>query len=245
MQDAALVRGGEARRRSGARSRAPCPAGSRPMRRSSDAEVLAVDVLHREERAGRRPRRCRRRGRRSGARPGARCALRCGSCVEARRVVGDVGGQELQRDRLAELQVVGAVDLAHAAAAEQADDAVAAGEQGAGREAPVRIARQNPRDRGHAGPRHGARRLGSGGELRRRRTTFGIHGVLDCAVILRRYSTGLITREPTASSAGRKRVEHRFVVVGADDRAARSGEVRAGAARARGVDHLHLPRRAA
>ena len=47
----------------------------------------------------------------------------------------DAGGQELQRDRLAERQVVGAVHLAHAAAAEQRDDAVAAGDDRPGREA--------------------------------------------------------------------------------------------------------------
>ena len=43
-------------------------------------------------------------------------------------------GQELQRDLLAEPQVVGAIDLAHAAAAEQPEDAVAAVEHRAGRE---------------------------------------------------------------------------------------------------------------
>ena len=43
--------------------------------------------------------------------------------------------QELQRHRLIEREVVGAVDLAHAAAAEQRDEPVAAGDDGAGREA--------------------------------------------------------------------------------------------------------------
>ena len=47
------------------------------------------------------------------------------SCVEARRIAVDRLRQELQRDRLAELEVVGAVDLAHAALAEEADDAIA------------------------------------------------------------------------------------------------------------------------
>ena len=55
---------------------------------------------------------------------------------QARGVGVSVVGQELQRDRLFELEVVGAIDLAHAAAAEQRDDAVAAGEQRAGREPP-------------------------------------------------------------------------------------------------------------
>ena len=57
------------------------------------------------------------------------CARRAGSRIE-------VVGQELQRDGLAELEIVGAVDLAHAAAAERRDDAEAAGEERAGGEAP-------------------------------------------------------------------------------------------------------------
>ncbi|MHC5024246.1 MAG: hypothetical protein ACYTGG_10110 [Planctomycetota bacterium] len=48
--------------------------------------------------------------------------------LEARRVAFDVAREELQRDALAQLQIVGAVDLAHTATAEQADDAVALGE---------------------------------------------------------------------------------------------------------------------
>jgi hypothetical protein len=40
--------------------------------------------------------------------------------------------QEFQGDRLSELQVVGAIDLAHAAAAEETDDAIALGENRAG-----------------------------------------------------------------------------------------------------------------
>ena len=57
--------------------------------------------------------------------------------VEAREealVRGDRLGQELQGDGLSELQVVGAVDLAHAALAEEPDDAVALAEHGARRE---------------------------------------------------------------------------------------------------------------
>ena len=56
---------------------------------------------------------------------------------EADRVGGDGIGQELERDRLAEAEIVGAIHLAHAALAEQADDPVAAVENGAGREAAV------------------------------------------------------------------------------------------------------------
>ncbi len=40
----------------------------------------------------------------------------------------EIGRQELQRDGLAEPEVVGAVDLAHAAAPDQRDDAVAVGQ---------------------------------------------------------------------------------------------------------------------
>ena len=44
------------------------------------------------------------------------------------RVCGDAGGEELDGDGLAQLEVVGAVDLAHSAAAEEGDDAVALGD---------------------------------------------------------------------------------------------------------------------
>jgi hypothetical protein len=60
--------------------------------------------------------------------------VRDGACdadfaVEARQTLGTVGQtarQELEGDRLAEQQIVGSVHLAHAAAAEQPDDAEAA-----------------------------------------------------------------------------------------------------------------------
>ena len=97
--------------------------GKRPMRRSERREVLAVHVLHREERSGRRLRRCRRRGRRSDARPAARSAPRCETARAAPDRRRSSVGQELERDWLAEPQIVGAVDLAHAAAPEQADNA--------------------------------------------------------------------------------------------------------------------------
>ena len=51
--------------------------------------------------------------------------------VEAAGVARERRGQELQRDRLPELQVVGAIDLAHAALAESRDDAVPLAEHGA------------------------------------------------------------------------------------------------------------------
>ncbi len=56
---------------------------------------------------------------------------------ESRRIAVHVGGQELERDRLSELQIVGAEDLAHPAAAKTSDDAVAAAEDRPRREAAV------------------------------------------------------------------------------------------------------------
>ena len=65
---------------------------------------------------------------------------------EARGIAGDRVGQELQRDRLPEPEIVGAIDLAHAAFAEQADDAIAAVEHRARRKAAVadRVRRAEP-----------------------------------------------------------------------------------------------------
>ena len=45
--------------------------------------------------------------------------------------------QKLERDRLTEFQIVGAIDLAHAAFAEQADDPVAFGKDCSGNKARV------------------------------------------------------------------------------------------------------------
>ena len=81
--------------------------------------------------------------------------------MEAIGVGLDVARQELQRDGLAELQVVGAVDLAHAAFAEQADHAIAVGEDLAWQKA--RTVTRDPRRcrragrRGRAGHRLGVR----------------------------------------------------------------------------------------
>jgi len=46
-------------------------------------------------------------------------------------------GQEFERDRLAELEILGAVNLAHPTATEQTDDAVALADQGAGSKPPA------------------------------------------------------------------------------------------------------------
>ena len=50
-------------------------------------------------------------------------------------VVGAGVGQELQSYGLRQREIGGAVDFAHAAAAEQRDDAIASGDQRAGNEA--------------------------------------------------------------------------------------------------------------
>lgn len=49
-------------------------------------------------------------------------------------VVGESLAQELERRRLTELEILGAVDLSHPPAANQSDDAISAGEHGAGNE---------------------------------------------------------------------------------------------------------------
>ena len=63
----------------------------------------------------------------------------------AQLVVAELRGQELQGDRLAQLQVVGPVDLAHAAAAQPGHDAIAPRQlrarQEAGRAGSVRLSR--------------------------------------------------------------------------------------------------------
>ena len=57
------------------------------------------------------------------------------SLGEARGIGGDALWQELERDRLLEREVVGTVDLAHPAAAEERDQAIARRDDRAWREA--------------------------------------------------------------------------------------------------------------
>jgi hypothetical protein len=132
MQDAAVVR----RRETGAELACELerlvrwqPADAPQQRR----EILAVDVLHREEvlaagfadvvyaahvRMGNLPRE-------------PNFLMESSQPVSA---MHDLGRQELERDGLSKLQVFSSIDFAHAAAAQQADDAVAAGEHRAGDE---------------------------------------------------------------------------------------------------------------
>ena len=129
VDDVALVRRGEAR------ADLPRDLERAIFGKSSDAlqqrgQILAVDVLHRQERgavdlvdvvdaADVRVRDLPRH-------PHFGVQLR-----QSRWIAIDIRRQELQRDRLSELQVVCAVDLAHAAAAEAFDDAVSAAEKSA------------------------------------------------------------------------------------------------------------------
>ena len=135
MQHALVVR------RRQARAELPRDLDGLVFRQPADAaqqrrQILAVHVLHREE--VRRAVRRRSTDVEDAADVRMRDAQRQADFVEEPlepiRVALDVARQELQRDGLAELQVVGAVDLAHAAAAEQADHAIAAGEDRAGQE---------------------------------------------------------------------------------------------------------------
>ena len=96
-------------------------------------EIFAVDVLHRDERTATplgdvvNPADIRMRDLARGPR----------LVAQSRRERGIIAAQELQRDRLAKREIVGAVDLSHAAATEQSDDAIARGEDGAGSECAV------------------------------------------------------------------------------------------------------------
>ena len=135
MDDAAIVRGGEAGAdlpRELDRALLGKPADAAEQRR----EILAVDVLHRQERVAVELAdvvdAAHVRMRHLPRHPHFGVQLR-----QPRRIAIDFLRQELQRDRLPELEVVGAIDLAHAAAPEASDDAVAAVEEGAGREAAV------------------------------------------------------------------------------------------------------------
>ena len=126
VQDALLVGGGEAAAEL-ARDVEGLVGGKPADAPHERGEVLAVDELHREEQvvlglghvvdaADRR------------VRDLARQPHLAVEPLESVRLRADAAGQELEGDRLVEAQVVGAVDLAHPAAADQADDAVAAGQ---------------------------------------------------------------------------------------------------------------------
>ena len=109
-------------------------AGRRPMRVSRRGEVFAVHVLHGDERhaldfadivhaAD------------VGMRHQARHAHFAVEAFQQALVARGLLGQEFQGDGLAEREIGGAIDFAHAAAAQQRDDAIASAKQGAGKKA--------------------------------------------------------------------------------------------------------------
>src|SRR3990172_7317101 len=73
-------------------------------------------------------------GAEAGIRPLPRDPHLAEEALEALTALFELLGQELERHRVLELEVVGAVDLDHAAPAEEAEDAVALGHHGAGRD---------------------------------------------------------------------------------------------------------------
>jgi hypothetical protein len=77
--------------------------------------------------------------------------------LEQALVLGGLFGQKLERDGLAQGEIGGAVDFAHAAAAQQPDDAVASAHQSGGEEAAfVDIGGgRDARSRASRGLRHG------------------------------------------------------------------------------------------
>ena len=130
MQDALIVRRGHARAEL-ARDLEGLVGGQAADALEQRREVFAVHVLHGDELhavdfadivdaadVGMRV-------------PAARCGLRCGSARARRAGCRGRRGQELQSDRLIEREIVGAVDFAHAAEAQQADDTIPLGQNGA------------------------------------------------------------------------------------------------------------------
>ena len=135
VQHAAVVRRGEARRRAGARPRPPSPAAA--VRCAAAATTRSSPSTYSIVRnGGRRRRRCRRCGRRCDARSVGRRALRCGTGASRaglrRRCRAGTSGRPLS-----ELEVIGPIDLAHAAAPERRDDA----DSGRGKRYPERSGR--------------------------------------------------------------------------------------------------------
>jgi hypothetical protein len=135
VQDAALVRRGEPRADL-ARDLEPLVFGKPADAAEQDGQILAVDVLHRDEEL---PveladvvHAAHVRVRHGPRGPDLIVELR-----EPHRVLREIHRQELERDLLSEAQVVGPVHLAHAAPPEQAEDAVAVVEDHPGSEAAV------------------------------------------------------------------------------------------------------------
>jgi hypothetical protein len=163
VDDPALVRGGEPETdlprdldRLVARRTAQTP--------EHGGEILAIDVLHDDEDL------IVLRGDVVGAadvrvRDAAGDTDFLAKAVELGAARVDAGREEFERDGLVELEVVRAVDLAHAALAQEADDAVARAEASAGSKRPVPGRRVGV---GHG--RCGRGRADGGGDRRVRRS---------------------------------------------------------------------------
>jgi hypothetical protein len=116
---------------------------------------------------------------------------------EPRGVARETRRQELQRDRLVQLQVVGAVDFAHTTPAQQADDPVALAHDSSGQEPPMEDVGRRPRGGqpggGLRGVERGRGRSARSGHdaraARRTETTAGRH--LGRALAARRHGAEL------------------------------------------------------
>ena len=141
VQDAAIVSGGNPR------AELPREVDRLVLWDAADAaeqrrKILAVDILHREEAAAVRVAEV--------VEPAdvlvrhlSRDAQLVVKLREPRRIGGGAIGQELQRDRLIEGEILGAIHFTHAAAPEQRDEAVAARDNGPGCQ-PLRRGRARP-----------------------------------------------------------------------------------------------------
>ena len=150
-------------------------------------EILAVDVLHRQEMLS--------VGLAQVINPAdvrVRDLTRDANLVvepgQRRRLGRHRTGQELERHRLRQLQVVGAVDLAHSAATEETDDPVAADEDRACDSGVIAQGQRRPRDDV----------AGTGDRLHRRRQQPCAAGIAEC----RHIGNGVSACRATHGDAG-------------------------------------------
>ena len=130
MQHAPIVRRCNSRGEFAAQYPAPSPLRKIPDAADQRCEIFAIDVFHRKEVDGLRTRRSRRHGRHSDGSVPEQSELQTKKNARPSGI-GPSLGKELQGYGLAQLQIIGAVDLAHPAPAERRDDAEATGEEGA------------------------------------------------------------------------------------------------------------------
>ena len=124
VQYAALVRRHRGRRTSAARLIERLVLGQPAEAPQRRRQVFAVDELHRQIQLPFAARRCRRRGRYSDATPAALRAPRCATAPDAAASRAIPRRQELQRNGLAQPEVIGAIHLAHAPASDKPDNPI-------------------------------------------------------------------------------------------------------------------------